>query len=285
MIGKTSWDSVASLLKAEACVLDPRSDPGPLVDIATAPPAILRIAIQRGAAVNPRFRKALPLVRAVEANLPVNVRLLLASGARPNDRDDPRVGNSAVDAWANWGQTRWTRQDRSSKLSILKALVAAHAKLDVPGGMENATPLWRLLLWHCISNDPVDAESPPTKPEEFTRHEADLAVMLLKCGVDANARCPFKPVQSGDRLPKGATPLFIRPIGDGKLHRALLAAGANPLLKAADGRNAIEFLEDYREELLVHRVKKREEPLFADSPAIVKGVTVACRRLTQSEGQ
>lgn len=284
--GKAQWSTVAPLLKAGARVEDPRAHSGPLVDLALAPAPVLRLALRNGAAVNPRFRKELPLVRAVRANLPDNVRLLLAAGARPNDRDDPRIGESAVDAWASWGLSRWTADDRAAKVSILKSLRAAGARLDCPGGMENAAPLWRLLLWHCVSKDPVDAP-PVTSAKQFSRCEADLTVMLLKQGVDANARCPFAPERSGGRIPKGATPLFVRPVADGSLHRAILRAGGDPTLKAADGRTPIEFLEEYHVRLVGPRDKAVRKttgrsldplPLFPDDPLIVNSVINSLRR-------
>lgn len=277
---KRGWVKVERLLRQGAVVADPSDASSPMHGIVRGPARVLRLALRSGGSPNPRSGMLLPLNTAIAINRVDNVRILLNAGANPNRRDSDR--ESALHAWAWLPNQALNSATMRPKRAILRLLIDHGARLDMRGGMTNLTPLWQALFWYLIANDSAGSDSPPRTENELKRAESDLARMLVSAGADPNEPYPLATRSSNGRLPRGATPLMVRPFLDGRLHRALLRAGADPLRRCSRGFNAIDFARDYRAKLHAQRSGGTVRTIFwepgpvpPDNPRVVDRVISA----------
>ena len=225
----------------------------PLVwEMARAPHKLFVECVERGMPLVARHAPMHAVERALSWGCEDNLRVLVGGGAPVNcDRRQPQPWHAlfywVLGPWITTGSRGWEHTPGPRFVSakwrrMLRTLLDAGASIDAYSG--GATPLlFCLVLYGAASEGQV---------WQSAKDLASRALMLIDAGADVNAPLTGKRYEIGGRWPRGATPLFARPIGDGRVHRAMLKSGADPLKQCLlpVPWNAIEFAE-----MSLHRLK------------------------------
>lgn len=157
---------------------------------------------------------------------------------------------SPFETIAKWGfLDQWPRKSMRERLDFC---LAKKVPIDSP---KTCTPLWTAILHHAydlVSYEKHLAEQSKqgAAPWQPLNHDhAWIARLLLERGANPNAR--FRPGQP-PLVPMNATPLMVQRYDDDKLVKALLKHGADPTLKSAEGKTALDY---------ARRAQKRKDRL------------------------
>lgn len=294
---RVNWRRVRGLLDKVDLTRDPRTageHDWPLAwHMAKAPHPLLLQCVRRGMPLHPRDTPGLVAKTALGCGCDRNLAFIL--------RETGRLGKSAravqlsgiVSHWAN-GAFEGVRYQGSTWRGMLKTLVAAGADIDEYDAW-GRTPLLTALVERCFRSDPEVGWR--GKAAARARREGaeylERAVLLVQSGADPNLPLRSKEYEADGRWPLRATPLFARPYGDGRLHRALLAAGADPLARCTRPAtwSAVEFAEMCSERLTdssarvitpgTDRAIELDAEPFPDDPAAIRRVVVAMRKTSR----
>lgn len=292
---KVDWRSVGKLLDEVDVTRDPREageHDWPLAwHLAKAPHPVLVACVARGMPLHPRDTPGLVVSDALNHGAERNLAFILREASEKLAKGARRAQLSGtVEQWAQGG-AEGVRYHGGTWRAMLKALVAAGADLDQYNDW-GRTPLLTALTERCFRLDPEVGWS--GKASLRARAEAagylERAMILLETGADPSLPLRSKTYEADGRWPIGATPLFARPYGDGRLHRALLAAGADPLARCVKPAawNAIEYAEVCLERLTHgttvftapktgRKIELDNEPM-PDDPAAVRRVIAAMKK-------
>lgn len=254
--------------------------------VAAGPSTLFMECVRKGMPLRPKgIHRHYPLFASIEDGRPENLAHLLKAhplkawiGPRRALTPDP------MDAWTSGARPAFRK---SSWKQTLKLLVDAGCDVNRPDPM-GRSPLLQCLIVHLDAMLGVYYRVDPKHSDPKTEYR-DRALLLIAAGADVNQRSQNEFYEEGG-WPIGATPLFARPYGDGRVHRALLKAGANPLVECLSPIpwNAIEFAEMHLERLgkragtYVHpRTGKRirlKAGTVPDDPDNVRAVIAMMRR-------
>lgn len=174
-----------------------------------------------------------------------HMRLLIKYGARPLARD--AKGNNALHALADFGVC--SRMFRARAEELTSFLVGVGVRINARNAAGQA-PIW-MSLGRWMGELDLRRRKPALFVLETPRVGGDAilevasdsaydaaAMVLLRNGADPNSRART-PVHRS--LGPGATPLMTPRYGSGRLHRALLEAGADPRITCGKGMTAVDY--------------------------------------------
>ncbi|MFN0010443.1 MAG: hypothetical protein ACKVS8_02235 [Phycisphaerales bacterium] len=233
-------------------------------------PAEVRALLRAGTDVRIKGRGGNTILHLCGAEPLWKIRLVVAAGADVHGRN--RAGETILDRVLPDGRCtlahvryyerlgvplRATLQGKNSGLHAvaehnlyerarfrhIKSLIRHHARRS--GGVsrrrgDGLDPLWVALRLHArefAAHCKSLREDGPV-PGTWDYHHDQVAIWLLEAGADPNAR------YGGPRqrfIPRGAVPLMLQRYDDVRLVRALLRRGADPRLRCARGRTAVDY--------------------------------------------
>ncbi|MBY0111538.1 MAG: hypothetical protein K2Y21_01850 [Phycisphaerales bacterium] len=265
----------------------------------------IRLILRAGGDPRVPFRKNCPtLFLYSAAELPV-LRALVAAGANPKQRSgrghtllewisgDGRCTVQHLD----WYWRQGVRFRRESKgfypLHILGqgnnyererlARLFAMAKWWVARGFginvkdkKRLTPLGHAVVCHATELDDAIARrrrDPGVSGHWYYEHDR-VAAELLKLGADPNVTLPRT---KSRRVPRGGTPLMVRRYDSPLLVESLLKHGADPTLRCARGRTALDYAR--------RAAKRSDQPGNEAAPKVVELLERAMNRMLGRRGK
>ncbi|HMN45993.1 MAG TPA: ankyrin repeat domain-containing protein [Povalibacter sp.] len=199
------------------------------IAIVSSDVALARSAIQAGADVNADLGDGrTPLIVAAMSTKPLAVKLLLEHGADPNRRAvDGAIGNALTAAFFAMNGARLTgRVDepepakRAEAMIVLRLIAASHPDFDV-----------------MVSRGPTRVSALMIAAEAGA---PDVAKVLLDAGASPNFANDGRFTAIDYAVARA--PVWSQSTAQDRVEvaRLLLAAGAQPLRKSADGLNSVE---------------------------------------------
>lgn len=227
----------------------------PLVwEMARAPHRLFKECVERGMPLVARHAPMHAIGRALSWGCEDNLRVLVQGGLPIVGTRKQRAAVHSLYYWVlgpwvtegsrGWDRAQSPRFSAAKWRRMLRTLLDAGA--DIDAYFDGATPLlFSLVLRGAACEGEI---------REDAKELEARALMLIKAGADVNAPLIGNRYVTGGRWPRGATPLFARPMGDGRLHRALLQAGADPSRRCLSPVpwSAIEFAEMALHRLVTH---------------------------------